>query len=155
MLQAGDSAQIDATVLDAAGNALDVPVLFLSMSRRDVWVEQDGRVEARRPGDFTIVVRVPTAGADAAAPHRCRAGGARARDDRPNFDYRARVCRCAGAILRRLDDPVAGPGRGADGALRRDAELRYSTGDVGIATIDGRGHLTLVREGRTKGHGGG
>lgn len=150
LLQAGDSAQIDATVLDAAGNALDVPVLFLSMSRRDVWVEQDGRVEARRPGDFTIVVRVPTAGADAAArtdaalEARVRVTIAPTSITELGFvDVPARFY--AGSTIR-----LQVQARGADGALRRDAELRYSTGDVGIATIDGRGHLTLVREGRTK-----
>ena len=61
-LEIGETADLVATPLDEDGNALSSPTIFLSRSRRNLTVTNDGRVEAIGAGDFTIVVRVPVAG---------------------------------------------------------------------------------------------
>ena len=70
-LRVGESAKLDATVLDAAGNTLDVPILFLPLYgqfwnlEHRTWgfnifkVRRDGEVVASRPGEYAIMVRVP------------------------------------------------------------------------------------------------
>jgi hypothetical protein len=70
-LAPGESARLEATVKDAAGNRLDVPVLFLPLYRQfwvleeRTWgfnlfrVRPDGTVSATRPGTYAVMVRVP------------------------------------------------------------------------------------------------
>ena len=61
-LAVGDKATLTATVTDADGNVVERPVLFLSQSRRAVSVvATSGEVEALRPGEYFITVRVPVA----------------------------------------------------------------------------------------------
>lgn len=59
-LDVGESATLEATVRDADGNVLAVPVLFLNLDERALTVgTESGRVEAHRPGTFGVVARVP------------------------------------------------------------------------------------------------
>ncbi len=61
-LAVGDKATLTATVTDADGNVVERPVLFFSQSRRAVSVvAASGEVEALRPGEYFITVRVPVA----------------------------------------------------------------------------------------------
>ncbi len=148
-LDVGDTAQIEAIVVDAAGNALNVPVLYLSMSRRDVAVSQDGRIAAQRPGEFTIVVRVPMEGragpgAEALLERRVRvtiappAVTAVAFVGPPNRYY-------AGSAVQ-----LEVRATSTDGNVRRDPAVRYSTDDATVASVDDRGNLKLLRNGRTR-----
>jgi len=146
-LEVGETAQINATVVDAEGNVVSAPVLFLSMSRRAVTVEQDGRVEARRPGEFTIIVRVPR------APDADPAAG----DALLETTVHVTVAQPEIVELTFIDPPTrfyAGSTAhlevraiGADGAIRRDPEVRYSTDNSTVATIDRRGNVALLGEG--------
>ena len=56
-LDVGESAQLAVQVFDAAGELLDVKVLFFSRARRSVSVDQDGKVTAVKPGSFSVVMR--------------------------------------------------------------------------------------------------
>jgi hypothetical protein len=58
-LEIGETAEIIATVLDENGTAVIAPTIFLSRSRRNLTVTNEGRVDAVGAGDFTILVRVP------------------------------------------------------------------------------------------------
>ncbi|MFQ5742731.1 MAG: Ig domain-containing protein, partial [Acidobacteriota bacterium] len=58
-LEVGERATLKASVKDAAGNVLDLPVLFFSLGRRQVGVSPAGEVEAYRPGKAFILARVP------------------------------------------------------------------------------------------------
>ena len=146
-LEVGETAQINATVVDTEGNVVSAPVLFLSMSRRAVAVEQDGRVEARRPGEFTIIVRVPS------APDADPAAG----DALLETTVHVTVAQPEIVELTFIDPPTrfyAGSTAhlevraiGADGAIRRDPEVRYSTDNSTVATIDPRGNVALLGEG--------
>ena len=54
-LEIGESSVLSALVRDASGEAVqDVRVVYYSRSRRDVSVSSTGRVEAYRPGDYTL-----------------------------------------------------------------------------------------------------
>ncbi|MBL6756503.1 MAG: hypothetical protein ISQ11_08850 [Planctomycetes bacterium] len=57
VLEIGQAAELTATILDAAGEAVDAPVMFFSRSRRSLTVDREGKVEAIKPGTFEIVVR--------------------------------------------------------------------------------------------------
>ncbi len=148
-LDVGDTAQIEAVVVDASGNPLSLPVLYLSMSRRDVGVSPSGEVEALSPGQFTIVVRVPDedgVGPDPAALFEARvqvtiaspAVTALAFATPPKRYY-------SGSTVRLTVNATT-----ADGRVHPDATAQYSTDDPSVATIDERGHLRLVTEGRTR-----
>ncbi len=149
-LDVGDTAQILATVVDAEGNAVSAPVVYLSLSRRDLWVGQDGRVEARRPGEFSIVVRVPTepqaanSRADAILEARVRVTIAPSAISEVTFvDAPTRFY--ADSVVQ-LDVRAAT----ADGAFRSNPEARYSTEDSAVASVDDRGYLRLLSAGRTQ-----
>ena len=58
-LEVGETAQLTAEVRDAAGAAMDRPVVFFSRARRYVGVTPAGMVEAHRPGEHTLVAMVP------------------------------------------------------------------------------------------------
>ena len=59
-LEVGDTQVLTATVRDADGQENeDATVVYYSRARRSVGVSREGRVEAYRPGDFTVVVLVP------------------------------------------------------------------------------------------------
>jgi hypothetical protein len=59
-LEVGATATLRAIVRDAAGQPVDVPVVFFSSARRSVRVNAaTGEVEALRPGRYTITARVP------------------------------------------------------------------------------------------------
>ena len=57
VLEIGQAAELTATILDAAGEAVDTPVMFFSRSRRSLTVDREGKVAAIKPGTFEIVVR--------------------------------------------------------------------------------------------------
>jgi len=58
-MEVGDKTKLEATVLDADGNEIPAPVIFISRSRRNVGVQATGEVEAYRAGEYTIVAIVP------------------------------------------------------------------------------------------------
>ena len=58
-LEVGTTAELTATVRDAAGNALERGVVFFSRARRYVGVNPAGMVEAHRPGEHTLIAMVP------------------------------------------------------------------------------------------------
>ncbi len=58
-MQVGESANLTARALDDDGNEVEAPILYISRSRRNVSVTDQGAVEAHRPGRYTIVVMVP------------------------------------------------------------------------------------------------
>ena len=61
-LEVGETATLTATALDAEGNPVEAPIVFISRSRRNVGVTNQGEVEAFRPGEYTIVAMVPRNG---------------------------------------------------------------------------------------------
>ncbi len=148
-LDVGDKAQIEAVVVDASGTPLSLPVLYLSMSRRDVAVSPSGEVEALSPGQFTIVVRVPDedgAGSDPAALFEARVQVTIATPAVTALAFATPPTRYyAGSTVRLTVNATT-----ADGSVRPDATAQYSTDDPSVATIDERGYLRLVTEGRTR-----
>jgi len=56
-LKVGESARLEVLVVDGAGAPQEVELVFFSRSRGAVRVDSTGRVEAVRPGSFTMVVR--------------------------------------------------------------------------------------------------
>jgi hypothetical protein len=56
-LDAGETAQLSARVLDAAGAELEEELIFYSRARKSLSVDAQGKVEALDAGEFTIVVR--------------------------------------------------------------------------------------------------
>ena len=60
VLEVGETAILTATVRTGDGGLVgDSEVIYFSRARRSVSVTRDGRVEAYRPGDFTLVALVP------------------------------------------------------------------------------------------------
>ena len=78
-LTAGQTAQIEATVLDADGNEMDAELLYLPLYGQfwnlemRTWgfnifkVSREGEVSTRRPGEYAVMVRVVGSGPDPSA----------------------------------------------------------------------------------------
>ncbi|WP_419948048.1 Ig-like domain-containing protein [Candidatus Palauibacter sp.] len=140
-LEVGEEATLEARVLDANGNVIDAPVLFLpsfadgrsGSARQSIDVDRGtGRVKAVKGGDFLISAIVATA--------RSVRGSATVSVAFPPLD-RIEVMPAGGAtyvgvatrhqatLLDAADD-------------ERDGEIRWSTSDEAVATVDRFGILT-------------
>ena len=143
-LQLGETAQLSATVRDAGGAVVDdATVVYYSRARRSVGVTRTGRVEAFRPGEFTLVVLVPSNPDD-----RSRRPDARARVEIPVTVPLPPIAEVAftgipdifyAGTQPRLEVVVTDTA----GARRNDVPVTFSSGDPSVATIDRFGFLTL------------
>ena len=148
-LEIGETAQLSATVTDAAGAVVDdATVVYYSRARRSVGVTRTGRVEAHRPGEFTLVVLVPSNPND-----RSRRPDARARVEVPVTVPLPPIAEVAftgipdtfyAGTQPRLDVVVTDTA----GARRDDVPVTFSSGDPAVATIDRFGFLSLRDAGR-------
>jgi hypothetical protein len=143
-LEIGETVQLSATVRDAGGAVVDdATVVYYSRARRSVSVTRRGRVEAYRPGEFTLIVLVPSNPGD-----RSRRPAARARVEIPvtvplppisevAFDQVPPVFYAG--TQPRLQVAVTDTA----GARRDDVPVTFATSDAAVASIDRFGFLTL------------
>ena len=141
-LEIGEKANLTATVRDDAGNVLPVRVIYLTRSRRNVGVTNDGEVEAYRPGQYTIAVRVPRnedeTDGDEEEPltAEVRVTILQSPLDRIEVSglsstlYTGSLVRAAVAIYDTTD------------TLRSDEEVLFASSDPRIVEIDRFGHVT-------------
>ena len=147
-LEIGEAAQLSATVRDAGGAVLDdATVVYYSRARRSVSVTRTGRVEAYRPGEFTLIALVPSNPGD-----RSRRPDARARVEIPVTVPLPPISEVAFARV----PPVFYAGTqprlqvvvtDTAGARRDDVPVAFATSDAAIAAIDRFGFLTLREAG--------
>ena len=143
-IELGGTAQLSATVRDAAGAVVDdAAVVYYSRARRSVSVTRDGRVEARRPGEFTLVVLVPENPGD-----RSRRPAARAQVEVPVTVPPPPVADVAFTDLPGVFYAGTRPRLGvvvtdAAGARRDDARVTFSSSDASVAAVDRFGVLDL------------
>ena len=147
-LEVGETQTLTAIVRDLDGRAVeDATVVYFSRARRSVGVTRDGRVEAYRPGDFTLVALLPR---DAEDDSR-----------RPDAAVRTEV---------QVTVPLPPVGQvtfvdlppkfyvgtrpqfrveivDTTGAPRYDIEPRYTTSDARVAEVDVFGFVTLHQPG--------
>ena len=143
-LEIGEAAQLSATVRDAGGAVLDdATVVYYSRARRSVSVTRTGRVEAYRPGEFTLIALVPSNPGD-----RSRRPDARARVEIPVTVPLPPISEVAFARV----PPVFYAGTqprlqvvvtDTAGARRDDVPVAFATSDAAVAAIDRFGFLTL------------
>ena len=146
-LDVGEKTTVTATALDDDGNAVEAPIVFISRSRRNVGVTNEGEVEAYRPGEYVIVAMVPRDGEDGG-----QGGG---RSIRVEVDVTV--------LLPPLDRiEVSGiPSRLYTGGLLRsrievydttdtirpDEQLTFSTSDPEVVSVDRFGTVNPIRPG--------
>ncbi len=147
-LEVGKTTQLSTTVRDVDGNVvIGANVVYYSRARRSVGVSRDGRVEAFRPGDYTLVVLVP------ANPNDQR----RRPQARVRTEVRVTVPQPPIAEVAFTEVParfyagtrphLAVTLTDTTGALRLDVTPVFATTDPEIATIDRFGYLSLHRAG--------
>ena len=146
-LEVGETAQVSATVRDADGAVVeDAQVMYYSRARRSVGVTREGRVEAYRPGEFTLIVLVPADPEDTSRRPR-----ARVRAEIPvtvplppiaTVAFAGAPAKFYAGTAPRLEVALTD----AVGAGRDDA-VAFATSDPGVATIDRFGVLALHRAG--------
>lgn len=165
-LRVGDTARLTATVRDATGQALDVPVLFLpnygqfwNLDQR-TWgfnlfrVDPDGTVTASRQGTYGVRVRVPrvVSGDDADGP---AADGGFIEVEVPltiapapvaSLEFEGVPARFFAGTMVRLGTRVVD----RTGDRRADVVPVFTTADPVVADIDRLGYVRLGREGRTE-----
>ena len=143
-IEMGETAQLSATVRDAAGAVVDdAAVVYYSRARRSVSVTRRGRVEAHRPGEFTLVVLVPENPGD-----RSRRPAARVQVEVPVTVPPPPIASVAFTDLPgvfyagtrpRLDVVVTD----AADARRDDVPVAFSSSDASVAAVDRFGFLDL------------
>ncbi len=147
-LEVGETAQLSATVRNVRGDVVEnATVVYYSRARRSVSVTRTGRVEAYRPGDFTLVALVPSNPDD-----RSRRPDARARVEIPVTVPLPPIAEVA--FTEGPDTFYAGtqPRLGVVvtdtvGVRRDDVPVAFSSSDASIATVDRLGFLTLHEAG--------
>ena len=147
-LEIGETAQLSATVRDAGGAVVDdARVVYYSRARRSVSVTRTGRVEAYRPGEFTLIALVPSNPGD-----RSRRPDARARVEIPVTVPLPPIAEVAftevpdifyAGTRPRLDVAVTD----TVGARREDVPVTFATSDPAVATLDRFGFLALLDTG--------
>ena len=137
-LKIGDEIQLSATVFDAQGNALDTPVMFFTAGGRAQRTRIDvnrmtGAVRAVKGGQFQIMALVPTARSIAAQvdveveyPPVSRV--AVTPEEGGGF-YVGAAARHEAQVIDEADDV-------------RDMEIRWTTSDPSVATVDRFGIMT-------------
>jgi hypothetical protein len=164
-LRVGDSARITATVKDAEGRVLDVPVLFLpnygqfwNLDQR-TWgfnlfkVAPDGTVTASKTGTYSVRVRVPRAVA---------AEGESAPADQGFLEVEVPLTIAPAPVTALVFEEV--PARFLAGTMvrltaratdrtgdrRTDVVPVFTSSDPGVASVDRLGYVRAAREGRTE-----
>ena len=147
VLDVGETARIDARVVDAAGQTVEAQLLFLSRGRRTASVTREGVVKGMKPGTAQIIVR----------ERRRRAG--------ENQEGRANVgARLSGTVevtvrppaLERLElvTPASGVFQGTavtlgllavdvNGDAREKPRAAWTSSAPEIASVDAHGELTV------------
>ena len=134
-LELGDKVKLEAWVEDADGKKTDEEVFFFSRSRRSVTVDEDGNVEAVKPGTFTIVVRTQ-----------------RKQGNRLTVEVPVEIARPPLTGILFVDPPseifegatrrVVAVAFDATGARRPEEQVRIDSDKPAVATIDAFGHVT-------------
>ena len=147
-LEVGGTVQLSTTVRDAAGAVVDdARVMYYSRARRSVGVTRDGRVEAYRPGEFTLIVLVPADPEDTGRLPR-----ARVRAEVPvtvplppiaSVAFAGVPAKFYAGTAPRLEVAVTD----AVGTDRADLAVAFTTSDPDVATMDRFGVLALHRAG--------
>jgi len=146
-LEVGDSAQLSATVKDAAGNEMERGVVFFSRARRFVGVNPAGMVEAHRPGEHTLVAMVPR---EPGVMNR-RADMALLVEIPVTVAFppleRITVAPLPANLYAGTSLPVGALAVDASGAERKP-DFEWASSDSGVAGVSEHGVLMLRREGR-------
>ena len=147
-LDVGDSSTLSATVRDAEGTVVDdVRVVYYSRARRSVGVTRAGRVDAYRPGAYTLVALVPTDSDDTS-----RRPESRVRVEIPVEVPLPPVATVTFTAVPPKFYVGTRPHIGVTvtdsvDTVREDVDVHFETADAEIATIDHFGILTLLEAG--------
>lgn len=151
-LEVGGTAQLQATVMDGAGNPVpDARVVFFSGNRRALTVTPGGHVSANQPGDHEVTALLPDQAFDGNWDYYS------SRDPGLRASIRVSVSTPALAEIFFEDAPprvwagteVRFPlaGRDAAGQVRRGLEAGYATSDSSIAVVDQVGMASFLTAG--------
>jgi len=140
-LEVGDKAQVTARVVDAAGNALDIPVLYFARGpRRGLAVDRaTGAVEAVKGGQYEIIVRARNEGRASASVQVSVAFPPPDRIELSHDGGRFYV----GATVRHRATVIDEAGD------VRDEEVAWRSANEAVATVDRFGFFTARAPGET------
>ena len=147
-LKVGETQTLTAIVRDLDGEAVeDATVVYFSRARRSVGVTRDGRVEAYRPGDFTLVALLPRdAEDDSRRPDAVVRTEVQVTVPLPPVDQVTFVDLppkfYVGTRPQLRVEMVD-----STGTERYDIEPRYTTSDARVAEVDVFGFVTLHQPG--------
>ena len=145
-LEVGSTAQLSATVRDAAGAEIERRVVFFSRARRYVGVNPAGFVEAHRPGEHTLIAMVP---ADPEAVDR-RAEPALMVEIPVTVPFPPLASVAIEALPANLyagTSLMVGAGATDTSGAERKPDFAWSSSDSSVATISPHGVLSLHGEG--------
>ena len=137
-LEVGQTAELDAEVVDTGGRPVAARVFFYSRSRRSVSVTREGLVTAHKPGSFEVIARSaqrggPRATIPVTVPHPTPA----------KIDFVDAIQTIHVGTTRQLDVVV----RDQNGFELQGLTPTITSADPGIAAIDSFGQLTGVAAG--------
>ena len=151
-LEVGETAQLSATVTDAAGNPVaDARVVFFSGNRRALTVTPGGHVSANQPGDHEVTALLPDQAFDGNWDYYS------SRDPGLRASIRVSVSTPALSDIffesapprvwagTEVRFPLAG--RDAAGQVSRGLEAGYATSDNSVAVVDQVGMVSFLTTG--------
>ena len=134
-LEVGDKAQVVARVVDAGGNLVDVPVLFVASPRGGLAVDRStGEVEALKGGQYQVVARARVQGGGRPSASVAVTVAFPPLDrieisERSGRFYVGATVRHKAQVIDQAEDV-------------RDVEVTWSTSDESVATVDRFGYFT-------------
>ena len=151
-LEVGGTAQVSATVMDAAGNPVpDARVVFFSGNRRALTVTPGGHVSANLPGEHEVTALLPDQTFDGNWDYYS------SRDPGLRASIRVSVAVPGLADIFFEDAPPRVwegtevrfrlAGRDAAGEVRRGIEAGYATSDASVAVVDELGMVSFLTTG--------
>ncbi len=147
-LAVGSTRRLAATVRRTDGTVVDdATVVFYSRARRSVSVTRRGDVEARRPGEFTVVALVPANRGDAGRrPDSIARTEVAVTVPHPPVEH-VRFTAVPPKFYVGTHPRLAVEVVDTSGALRHDVAVEYASADPAVASVDRHGFLSLARPG--------
>ncbi len=144
-IKVGESAELKAEVLDAGGRPVEnARVFFFSRARREVSVDRNGKVKARKPGEYTVIARAIIPGGGRSGPSaEVKVTIPYPKPEKIAFAKDSAAVAYAGTTVK-----IGATVYGKNDVVREDLTAKLTSSDSSIAQVDEFGFLSAAKPGK-------